>query len=342
MTTRSYSLILIFPVIVLTVLVLVLKFYLEPLEGDLTRVGALKESNYGWNTPQLVSINKTIDYAFDPDKNASYYPIVVLGDSFSTIYGKRNFVWQQLLSDYSGLDSITYHTDNVGVEDFIVSKHYIQQPPGLLIYEFVERELVNMPGLSPAYCPEIQSTVKISLPAITITEDINFGKYERPINVASSEEAMHFLFNRMSFKKKVFISDLSRRDLFSSRHSDQLLWVFRELHKFRLKDTDLEKIGCYLSYLQNRVQSNGKTKFLIMLVPDKTTVYGRYLRDAPFEIRDMISPIVRPGLNLLRLDHSLSHAAESGMKDLYLPNDTHWGFSGHDLAAKSVIDFLVH
>jgi hypothetical protein len=54
----------------------------------------------------------------------------------------------------------------------------------------------------------------------------------------------------------------------------------------------------------------------------------------------MISPVARPDLNLLRLDHSLSRAAENGVQDIYLPNDTHWGFVGNDLAAKSVIDFL--
>jgi hypothetical protein len=351
MTSRTYSLILLLPVVILALLALGLKFYLEPLEGDLTRLGSYKESDYGWNNPLPVSTNETVSYARYPNQNTTYYPVVVVGDSFSYFRGKRNFGWQQLLADYSGLDSVTYDNGidsvtydrkNVGVEAFIESEHYNKQPPALLIFQFVERRLPWIASMAPTSCPTVQSPVIEPSPIVTAIKDINFGIYKRPKRLVGLDETIHFLLKKLSFKKRVWINDLTREDLFSSKLSSQLLWFYEDLDKFKLKDTDLEKVGCYLSYLQNSVQSNGKTRFLIMIPPDKTTIYGRYFKKAPFEIRDMIGPIARPGLNLLRLDHSLSLAAENGIEDIYLPNDTHWGFVGNNLATKSVIDFLTH
>jgi hypothetical protein len=344
MTYRTYSLILLLPIAILALLTLGLKFYLEPLEGGLTRIGSYKESDYGWNKPLPVSTNKTVNYASYPNQNTAYYPIVVVGDSFSHPIGRRDFGWQQLLADYSGLDSVTYDRKYVRVEDFIASKHYKKNPPSLLIFQFVERKLHYMASLAPIICPAVQSPVITPSPVVTTIKDIDLGIYNRPKGLASLSETIHFLFKRVRFKTKSRIDALNREDLFSSKLSSQLLWYYKDLEKFKFKDADIEKAGCYLSHLQNIAQSNGKTRFLTMIAPDKTTIYGRYFKKAPlgFEVRDMIGLVTKPGLNILRLDHKLSLAAENGIKDIYLPNDTHWGFVGHDLAAKSVIDFLTH
>lgn len=340
MTSRTYSLILLLPTVILALLALGLKFYLEPLEGDLTRIGSYKESDYGWNEPLPVSTNETVNYASYPNQNKTNYPVVVVGDSFSHFRGKQNFGWQQLLADYSGLDIVTYDRKKVGIEAFIESKHYNKQPPALLIFQFVERKLPYMASLAPTNCPAVQPMVIEPSLTVTAIKDIDFGLYNRPKGLANLDESMSFLFKRISFKKKVRINSLRRDDLFSSKLSSQLLWFYKDLEKFQLKDTDLEKVGCYLSYLQNRVQSNGRTRFLVMIAPDKTTIYRRYFEKDSFDTRDMIGSVAKSGLNLLRLDHSLSRAAESGVQDIYLPNNTHWGFAGNDLVAKSVIDFL--
>lgn len=340
MTSRTYSLILLLPLVFLAPWVIGLKFYLEPLEGDLTRIGAFKESDYGWNKPLPVSTNETVSYARYPNQNTTYYPVVVVGDSFSHFRGRRNFGWQQLMADYSDLDSVTYNRKYIGVEAFIESEHYNKQPPALLIFQFIERKLGYMASLAPASCPAVQSSAIAPSPIVAAVKDIDFGLYKRPEGLVSLNVATHFLFNRISFKRKVRINNLTRDDLFSSKLSSQLLWFYKDLEKFRLEDAELKKVGCYLSYLQNRVQSNGRTRFLIMIAPDKTTIYRRYFEKTSFETRDMIGSVARSDLNLLRLDHSLSRAAENGVQDIYLPNDTHWGFVGNDLAAKSVIDFL--
>lgn len=319
-----------------------LKFYLEPLEGDLTRIGGYKESDYGWNKPQRVSPNQTVNYARDPNKNKTYYPVVVLGDSFSHFGGERKFGWQQLLADYSGLDSVTYNTNNVGVEAFIKSEHYNKQPPALLIYQFVERKLIDLTSRAPASCPAVQSPAIAPRPIVAAMKATDLELYGRPKGLVSLDEAMAYLRQNIGAKRKARINVLTREDLISNKRSGQLLWLNKDLKKFRLEDTDLEQVGCYLSYLQNSVQLNGITRFITMISPDKTTIYGRYLEKPPFEIRDMISPVDRPGLNLIRLDRDLSRAVENGIQDIYLPNDTHWGFAGSDLAAKSVIDFLIH
>lgn len=54
---------------------------------------------------------------------------------------------------------------------------------------------------------------------------------------------------------------------------------------------------------------------------------------------DFIAPLSeRVGAAVLRLDRVLADAVKHGTRDVYLPNDTHWGSAGTRLAAEFVAD----
>ena len=46
-------------------------------------------------------------------------------------------------------------------------------------------------------------------------------------------------------------------------------------------------------------------------------------------------------LRLVCMESRLKAVIESGAKDVYLPNDTHWGSIGAKLAAKAVTEYIV-
>jgi hypothetical protein len=41
-----------------------------------------------------------------------------------------------------------------------------------------------------------------------------------------------------------------------------------------------------------------------------------------------------------RLDHAIQETIEQGAIDVYLPNDTHWSYRGHEIAADAVARYL--
>ncbi len=45
-------------------------------------------------------------------------------------------------------------------------------------------------------------------------------------------------------------------------------------------------------------------------------------------------------LNLVRLDWAMQAAIDQGIIGSYLPNDTHWGYRGHQIAAASLAQYL--
>lgn len=345
MNTRAYFLVLLLPVMFLSPAALFLKFHLQPIEGDLTRIGGYSENDFGWNLPQSISLNKTTQYARSLSDVSSYHPVVVFGDSFSHVLGERAFSWQQQLADEAGLTSLTFHTNRVSVEDFLKSPLYSDKPPSIVVYQFVERSLKELLERAPEICPV---AVRHSGNGLVMQElGSNAGQvgrmkeqYSRELEGVSLDEVMAYVRQKLILKKRVFRNELNRDDLFSNDKSDQVLWLYKDLKKYELSEEELGKIGCYLAGLQNAVESNGITRMVIMIASDKSSIYAPYMVQPPFSIRDTVSLIDKPNLNLVRLDKDLQASVSNGAKDVYLPNDTHWGSLGNTLAAQSIITFL--
>jgi hypothetical protein len=78
-----------------------------------------------------------------------------------------------------------------------------------------------------------------------------------------------------------------------------------------------------------------------MVAPDKLTAYADFVCDKG--LRDISAlaelsghfPEVIP-----RLDLALISAIHEGKQDVYLPDDTHWGSSGYQIAAETLLTFL--
>ena len=47
-----------------------------------------------------------------------------------------------------------------------------------------------------------------------------------------------------------------------------------------------------------------------------------------------------PQLHAPRLDVALRKEIARGVRDVYLPNDTHWGSAGHQAVSRALLDYL--
>jgi hypothetical protein len=80
---------------------------------------------------------------------------------------------------------------------------------------------------------------------------------------------------------------------------------------------------------------------VVAIAPDKLSAYAPYLRAKIQQpnTHEELSKV--PGLHVLRLDLSLGAAISAGTKDVYLPDDTHWGSEGARIAACTLTDSLL-
>ena len=326
-------------------------FVLQPLSGDLARLGGYAENEFGWNgyrvryEPPLVAAG-ALGRAYD---------VVVVGDSFSlpveltpdSLQDNRNH-WTDYFAAMTGSVVGAFNRDRVSLEMVLSSKTFQNTPPKLLVVEYAERTLQWAPvdgqppciALGPANTSSLNMKPRTEQP-VRYARDQSHG-----ISTERIDEAVDFIKKNLP-RWTVGVNTtpvsryaLSRRRLFTSNNDTELLVFDDDLIKETLPKDYLRSLACYFTNLQSRIESNHQTKFLLMIAPDRTTAYSDFLPHLHLpNLTEQIAQI--QGLSVLRLDEVLKAAIASGTKDVYDPADTHWGPAGMAAAAAALIRFLV-
>ena len=346
--TKNYNLTILVPLGTLFAVFISLALWVEPITGDLTRLGGFTENNFGWNDPQqqFPSILFKLEEAQEYDQ---YHDVVVLGDSFSEAYPKTQ--WQNYFVQATGLSLITYKVDEIDIESFIASPAYQDHPPRIVIYETVERSLVDRVAKwnkgdcqSAVPTPSPRPPIKIE-PGNQVLSSHFRNIQNGPLHPNFSS-GVHFLKRliKKTFSKKsnqAIKITLNRSDLFSNRESGHLLVYRNDFKKYQVSKESLNGAICGLSYIQDTFQKNGETFFVGMIAPDKLTAYIDVYKNFNREKINWIEEISKHReLHIPRLDVALKNAISRGTQDVYLPNDTHWGSAGQRIAALTLVEYL--
>jgi hypothetical protein len=302
-----------------------------PFDGDLTRLGGYSEHDYGWNDKQSFLIS---DLSVKGEIGV-YYDIMVVGDSFS-----HQQPWGRLWHNYLNQDpdlsvGVFYINDFKRILD---SSFFKANPPKILIYESVERLLRsrfhNSTGIG---C--IDNKIKIQKNKL-ILDAVKTKKYfERDdsftMYIGHSIKHLWNLFKWNWRQSPVVRHQLVTEKLFTNSKSDELLTISHSLRKSSWSDGDWSEIGCRMLELQQKIESNGVTGMAYLIAPDKISIYGEYLLDSKYKNLSKLPFIYNfKDLNTIPLVDLFKLELSQGSKDLYLPNDTHWGGRGHEIAGK--------
>ncbi|MDR3395494.1 MAG: hypothetical protein P4L70_10885 [Parasulfuritortus sp.] len=335
-----------------------LGIYLQPLDGDLTRIGYYPENNYGWNKPQLIFPHTRLDFP-DHDSPAghygSYHDVVVIGDSFSNIRPQSQ--WQNYLQTTTGFSIATLNINLINLPEVLASQTYKESPPKYLIFESAERYLPgNLTsnatgcGLSGTHSPnngneEINSHIfsktqyKNHAPGLPKLADRTKSWAEIKIGFV-----LKFLFRNIhgDNNNSVHVMELRRAAPFSSQETRKLLVYDDDLKKVdSWKKLGTNTMGCLIQKLRQKVESNGYTRFLLMVPPDKLTAYEDFISDQNLRNRSLLSKLSDDHPEIIpRIDLALVNAIQAGKQDIYLPDDTHWGSSGQQIAAETILSFI--
>jgi hypothetical protein len=348
MSHKNYNLILLIPLGILFAVLISLAMWVEPIEGDLTRLGGFTENDFGWNDPQeqFSSALFTLEESREYDR---YYDVVVLGDSFSLTSPRAQ--WQNYFIRETGLGLATYKIDDIDIESFVASPAYEDHPPRIVIYQTAERVFVSRAKSwdkgdcrSNLSAPSKRPPIKIkpgSQALSSRTRNTQRGPFHP--NLSSGAHYLKRLIKKTFSKKsnQAIKIALNRSDLFSNRRSDHLLVYQNDFKRYEVSKKDLNRAVCGLSYLQNTFQKNEKTLFVAMVAPDKLTAYMDVYKNFDRDKIHWMDEIARhPHLHAPRLDVALRKEIALGTRDIYLPNDTHWGSIGHRITAEVLYQYL--
>ncbi|MEN8170086.1 MAG: hypothetical protein ABFS08_07670 [Pseudomonadota bacterium] len=335
--------------IVLPVILLIgVTVTLQPLDGDLTRIGGHSEGRFGWNKPQVLFEKSQFLVAKSIGDYNREFDVVVLGDSFSAHSTKG---WENYLVEHTGLSVIMFYmADGYTLSDITNSEAYNIHPPKLLIYESVERlAFSRLHELSHKSWPLSANKELSGLPSEALVYRVQAKKRINRRNSLGLEQRFSeavSLIDKSKFRRlgrdngKTMVFPLVRSDLFSSGDPSSLLVVMDDTKKV-FSDNDVKQAVLGVNKARSAVEANGHTRFFLMIFPDKLTAYSSFLDPAVKQVSSFI-PALAAHYPLLRLDKSFEVELQQGAKDLYLPNDTHTGSYGHEVAALSLIDFVFH
>jgi hypothetical protein len=343
---RTYNILVLTSVLAMVSGIVALALWLQPLCGDLTRLGGFAENDYGWNAPQRV---------FDPPRAEPgaldrSYDIVVIGDSYSlrttpdrqTPYGG---FWTDFLAAGTGLRVGVFNVETTPVEAVIEAPLYRAHPPRLLVLEVVERSLWFRLVPQPGACGADIDSVSVGLPRArnaAAPRPLPRATTGWPSVDAAVDRVRKSLLRAIVGDRatEVVRLPLARAGLFTSTAQADLLIYRDEIGKEAWLARDLVTIRCRLQQMRTAIERAGQTRFLFLMPPDKSSAYAAFL-SPPISGTNTLD-LVTPGLPILapRLDIALRGAIASGVPDVYLPNDTHWGSAGAEIAARAVMQTL--
>jgi hypothetical protein len=321
--------------------------YYEPVVGDLTRLGGYAENDFGWEGTQKVFKPALAKAA----SLAEHYDIVVVGDSFSSRTTKDRQTpdggfWTDFLAEKTGLSVGVFDVGKTSLEQVLGGHGYMSSPPKLLVYQNVERALDIRFAEKSTHCnPTPASYKRLLTRPLGLAADSVARDTARTLNEARFNQTMDHL--KKSLRRSLLHDDgspvlrtpLSRADMFSNTKSSELLLLAEDLRKKQWSSQQVDAMRCAVLRDKETVEANGSTRFVALIAPDKSTVYADYLPTG-FARAHLCAALSGDGAtHVLCVDDLLRAAVEAGIKDVYLPNDTHWASAGAELVARAVSEY---
>lgn len=321
---------------------------IQPLDGDLTRIGGYNEKDFGWQPPQ--ESFKT-DYLFriahSLDDYDQHFDVVVLGDSFTL---RPGISWASYFVAATGLSIIFFHHSDLSVEEIVCSPQFVKSPAKLFVYESAERSVVgrlaDVGHLQGRTVAPIKTVASLQLNPVDYAMEFRQRQTKYDNLTLRVSEAIHTLktnilenfFGAVPRTIILPLRDTGKR-LFSSHNQTDIL-VYRDdiVARENWKRHWHAALAGYRR-LSALIESNGTTDLVTLIFPDKLNVYADYLVSDRWQNSSVI-PALAAKRNLPRLDRRYKEAVEQGTIDVYLPNNTHTSSKSSQVAINEILDHL--
>ncbi len=308
-----------------------LGLFLQPLTGDLTRIGNYSENDFGWNARQPQIAVKGSYHEKTPD-------VIVLGDSFSA-----GNIWQSVVMEKRGGHILTFPWKNPNtLESWVASLKRSYPTVRYLVIETVEREFIPRFNTSQDVTGNQRATPVIIAPCKTATiRDTNlFHPMHDPVYAIQATINSLKKIDKTSRSGSTMITPLKRKGLFSNRKSDLLIYFTDDDRKKSWKYDEIKRAVASIRRLGDLCERSG-IALIMVVVPDKSTAYRQFFKSPQFSCPppDVWDELDRQGVAQVNLRKVLVSAV-GATQDLYYPNDTHLGARGFMVMGEAISNRL--
>jgi hypothetical protein len=329
--------------------------YIQDDEGGLTsllRVAALKEKYAEERVPYTL-IRDAKGYYNPVDYLSAEYPVVILGDSFITSGRGTNSLISSVLEDR--LKQTVYNAGMPGRGPLYPLTTFwptlLERPPKVLIWGFIERD-IDGELFSRIYGRLGTAKHGDGRQAQGKLHGRGFMLYARGLMAALKNELPdssaaaqfgriaetyidYYLFNEVN-------SDVVIAQGATDAESMLFLAESIEQSKRTPEDRGLTNVVSAIRYVNQRCRENG-IELVILLIPDKFSVYGCFLENVPAPPSAILSELekmlVAENVHVINLLPVFQQHALAG-EQLYWRDDTHWNDSGVRVAVDEVAKFI--
>lgn len=331
---RRYLLIVICPVLLVVAVATALTIFFGPITGDLVRIGRWTEWDFGGKAVQpVLAINANGSAITNPD-------ILVLGDSFS----RGNF-WQSIVSTRLNQKTLSFHYGQVGCLDNWLQFALNDPSAKTVIVEVVERSFIGIffeqgPCQKARPQPFELASGTTHVQSVLWPPVVNLG-----YAYMAGGNTLKMAFNAAApVRGKMVVNTPLNKDCgnFSNRRSDRMLYLLDDEDKLKWTDASVNTAIARILEIQNTFETHGK-KFILMVVPDKLTVYQGCLLDdrlASAKFVNVTDQLIAAGVNTPDILRAFNEAVVTRV-DLYKPDDTHLSESGFTFLAQEVERFML-
>ena len=342
---RRYLVILLGAIVAMAMGLAGFAVWLKPPSGDLVRIGGWSERNFGWQGTKrgFTEDSYRETTLLELLEGETTGNILVFGDSFSTMK-PGSITWINTLHEQTGRSVSFVRSKSFSeVSSYLDSDAFQTAPPAAIIIQSVERATVHRAMAIHDTALPCEALAAPTTPVSTSATSVDLHRYNfsRRTQFDSFDEVFSWgalaLHKRLAGNTKSILIQLDRDDLFSSQAPRQGLIYGDDILKhtadaFPQSDPEAAaaKALCGLRQLFAR---GGGVPMRFMIAPDKRSIYEAWIT----------SPLPAKAINVFALAHNalgatyidllapLTEAANTS-RDVYYPNDTHWGPIGHTIA----------
>lgn len=318
---------------------------LEPITGDLTRVGGLPERDYGWLGEKPRFVPELFQYQPEnkPLKSAQ---VLVLGDSFSH-QSRYGFGWQNYFVARTGLSLRVFSLHHYDAMNLLDNPVFANNPPELVIFQSSELSLHERLMSYRGDCSAPRRQLWPPIPVEPVPYETQ--PFSRSISMGWDprgriDQAMHVIklgAAAMVGHSAVTVLTLGGAPRFTS-HVPSLLAYGYAIPRDDWRSVDMDALACGWRNLRGAVQRKLGAPLVGMFVPTNLSVYAPDIPGSPASYQGYIPDLLKAGnLDVPDLNQPLRQAVDQGLLDVYLPNDSHWSNIGHQIAADVLYEYLI-
>lgn len=289
-------------------------------EGDLghhTRFAVQKEVR--WVTDRYGFRKQNI--------NSERHEIVIIGESNIAGSGlTQKEILSEVLEDQMKLSVYPYAP--VGINTFLKEKRFKEDPPGIVIFAKVERELYDLPALRQMkdrkWMPGLKEWIRQNRWVQTC-----FIHLDR----ISKWTMLHYV--RAEVRRSAVSAQENRPGGVSSRYGHFFFLQGAEANREVSEETFEKAMGTIRSY-HEAIRSRG-IRFIFLPIPEKENIFHEHLQTPkPLFLGRLIAELKRQGVEVIDTQRVFDTAYQRDNILLYHTDDTHWNANGVKLAAKLV------